>query len=168
MSGVPVTTNLSQMAQEGGRRMAARKPTILVVTEDPEPSDAMSAWLRQAGLRVMPAQVHTPRHTPVPGVAAIAARSPWMPMWSSSISGWPATPCCGARPPCSSCPTTGTWERLWWPCNASAALLVPILATVWSWCRGRRPGANCWGPCSTNSQGHKRTPGTCPDSERSP
>jgi hypothetical protein len=40
MSGGPVTTNTSQMAQEGGRRMAARKPTILVVTEDPEPSDA--------------------------------------------------------------------------------------------------------------------------------
>lgn len=82
--------------------MAARKPTILVVTDDPEPSDAMSAWLRQAGLRVLACQAHNPRHTPVSGVAAIAARSPWMPMWSSLISGWPATPCCGARPPCSS------------------------------------------------------------------
>jgi hypothetical protein len=30
-----------------------RKPTILVVTEDPEPSEAMSAWLREAGLRVV-------------------------------------------------------------------------------------------------------------------
>ena len=31
--------------------MAPRKPTILVVTEDPEPSQAISAWLREAGLR---------------------------------------------------------------------------------------------------------------------
>jgi hypothetical protein len=30
-----------------------RKPTILVVTEDPEPSQAISAWLREAGLRVI-------------------------------------------------------------------------------------------------------------------
>jgi hypothetical protein len=33
--------------------VAARKPTILVVTEDPEPSQAISAWLREAGLRVI-------------------------------------------------------------------------------------------------------------------
>jgi ABC-type hemin transport system substrate-binding protein len=87
MSGGPVTTNMSQMAQEGGRRMAARKPTILVVTEDPEPSDAMSAWLRQAGLRVIACPGPQPPTYICAGVAAIAARSPWMPMWSSSISG---------------------------------------------------------------------------------
>ena len=75
MSGGPVTTNTSQMAQEGGRQMAARKPTILVVTHDPEPSDAMSAWLRQAGLRVIACPGPQPRHTSVSGVAAIAARS---------------------------------------------------------------------------------------------
>ena len=33
--------------------MAPRKPTIPVVTEDPEPSQAISAWLREAGLRVI-------------------------------------------------------------------------------------------------------------------
>jgi len=33
--------------------VALRKPTILVVTEDPEPSQAISAWLREAGLRVI-------------------------------------------------------------------------------------------------------------------
>ena len=33
--------------------MAPRKPTILVVTEDLEPSQAISAWLREAGLRVI-------------------------------------------------------------------------------------------------------------------
>ena len=33
--------------------MAPRKPTILVVTEDPEPSQAISAWLREPGLRVI-------------------------------------------------------------------------------------------------------------------
>jgi hypothetical protein len=33
--------------------VALRKPTILVVTEDPEPSQAISAWLGEAGLRVV-------------------------------------------------------------------------------------------------------------------
>jgi hypothetical protein len=33
--------------------MAPRRPTVLVVTEDPEPSQAMSGWLREAGLRVI-------------------------------------------------------------------------------------------------------------------
>ena len=33
--------------------MALRTPTILVVTEDPEPSQVISAWLREAGLRVI-------------------------------------------------------------------------------------------------------------------
>jgi hypothetical protein len=33
--------------------VAPRKPTILVVTEDPEPSQAISAWLREADLRVI-------------------------------------------------------------------------------------------------------------------
>lgn len=33
--------------------MTPRKPTILVATEDPEPSQAISAWLREAGLRVI-------------------------------------------------------------------------------------------------------------------
>jgi CheY-like chemotaxis protein len=33
--------------------MAPRRPTILVVTEDPEASQAMSSWLREAGLRVV-------------------------------------------------------------------------------------------------------------------
>jgi hypothetical protein len=46
----------SQNQPDGaGRRQTdgPRKPTILVVTEDPEPSEAMSAWLREAGLRVV-------------------------------------------------------------------------------------------------------------------
>jgi hypothetical protein len=33
--------------------VAPRKPTILVVTEDPEPFQAIAAWLREAGLRVI-------------------------------------------------------------------------------------------------------------------
>jgi hypothetical protein len=33
--------------------VAPRKPTILLVTEDLEPSQAISAWLREAGLRVI-------------------------------------------------------------------------------------------------------------------
>jgi hypothetical protein len=33
--------------------VAPRKPTILVVTEDSAPSQAISAWLREAGLRVI-------------------------------------------------------------------------------------------------------------------
>lgn len=33
--------------------MAPRRPTVLVVTEDQEPSRTMSAWLREAGLDVI-------------------------------------------------------------------------------------------------------------------
>ena len=56
--------------------MAARKPTILVATEDPEPSQAISAWLREASLRVIGCPGPQPRATFVPGDAANHARSP--------------------------------------------------------------------------------------------
>jgi hypothetical protein len=102
--------------------VAPRKPTILVVTEDLEPSQAISAWLREAGLRVIGCPGPQPPSYVHAGDAANHARSPLVATWSSSTSGRPATPCCRARPPCNVSPITWTWEGRWWPCNASAAL----------------------------------------------
>jgi hypothetical protein len=53
-----------------------RKPTILVVTEDPEPSEAMSAWLREAGLRVVACPGPQPPTYLCAGDGAKVARSP--------------------------------------------------------------------------------------------
>ena len=97
--------------------MALRKPTILVVTKDPEPSQAISARLREAGLRVIGCPDPHPELC-LCGDAANHARSPLVPTWSCSTSGWPATPCCGARPPCNFFPITWTLGSRWWPCNA--------------------------------------------------
>jgi hypothetical protein len=76
MSGGPVD---SQNQPDGaGRRQTdgPRKPTILVVTEDPEPSEAMSAWLREAGLRVVACPGPQPPTYLCAGDGAKVARSP--------------------------------------------------------------------------------------------
>ena len=104
--------------------MALRKPTILVVTEDPEPSQAISAWLREAGLCVIGCPGPQPRATFVPGDVANHARSPLVATWSFSTSGWPATPCCRGTPAMQLLSSYQDLGRRWWPCNASAALLA--------------------------------------------
>jgi hypothetical protein len=66
MSGGPVDSQ-NQPDGAGSRQTdGPRKPTILVVTEDSEPSEAMSAWLREAGLRVLACPGPQPRPMSVP------------------------------------------------------------------------------------------------------
>ena len=76
MSGGPVGAHSEMIAQEGGDRVAARKPTILMVTEDPEPSQAISAWLREAGLRVGCPDPQPPSYL-VPGTRRIMPVRRW-------------------------------------------------------------------------------------------
>jgi hypothetical protein len=78
----------------------------------------------EAGPRVIGCPGPQPRATFVPGDAANHARSPSAWTWSYSTSGWPATPCCGARPPCNFFTYYLDLGSRWWPCNASAAALA--------------------------------------------
>ena len=145
--------------------MAPRKPTILVVIEDLEPSQAISAWLREAGLRV----IGCPGPQP-PSYVCAGGRAESCPfaggtdvvvldLWLASDTVLGGTPAMQLLP----YPIAWTLGSRWWPCNASAALLAPSSAAGWSWCRGRRPSVRSWGPYSADSQGRKRTPGTRPD-----
>lgn len=55
MIGSPEAATLApgNAVSGGGHGMAPRKPVVLVVTEDREPSETMSGWLREDGLEVI-------------------------------------------------------------------------------------------------------------------
>ena len=95
--------------------MAPRKPTILVVTEDLEPpSQAISAWLREAGLRVIGCLGPQPRATLCRGRGescpfAVSVDVVVLDLWLASDTMVRGTP---ARQRLSA--LTWTWEGRWW------------------------------------------------------